>query len=58
MDINGPGPNKCIQGHENRHKEGELLEFTSQAHKQEFQQISHDALDYANAHGAPTGETS
>lgn len=57
MDINGPGPNKYIQGHENRHEEGELLEFTTQAHKQEFQYTSHDVRDHTNAPGAATGET-
>lgn len=57
MDTNGPGPNKYIQVHEKRHEKVKLLEFTTQAHKQGFQQTSHDVLGHTNAHRAPTDET-
>lgn len=57
VDTNGPEFNKCIQVHENWHEKVELLEFTTQVHKQGFQQTSQDVLGHTDAHKAPTGET-
>lgn len=39
-----------------RHEKLELLEFTTQAHKQGFQQASHDVLGHTSAQKAPAGE--